>query len=182
MSRKNQAKHSISVANAKLGGARITKVQRTSVCKHFVNWCYENRYAFTSIAETSREMVLAYLQFLNAGDISIATQHNRLASIRRAMQALGKSPDEVGISSKALNLASRDRSGTKSPIPDDLLEIAISKAVQMNEHGFALALRLQRLLGYRGLESLMSVHELEKFAIEASVILKTDIAVTSGTK
>jgi len=182
MSRKNQAKHSIAVANAKLGGARITKMQRTSVCKHFVNWCYEHRYVITSITETSKEMVFAYLQFLKAEGISIATQHNRLASIRRAMQALGKSPDEIGISAKELNLESRDRRGTKEPIPDDLLEVAIIKALQMNEIGFAIALRLQRLLGYRGLESLMSVQELEKFAIEASVIVKTDIAVTSGTK
>jgi site-specific recombinase XerD len=182
MSRKNQAKHSIAVANAKLGGARITKMQRTSVCKHFVNWCYENRYVITSIAEVSGEMVLAYLQYLKAEGISIATQHNRLASIRRAMRALGKSPDEVGISAKALNLESRDRRGTKEPISNELLAEAVNKAIELNEHGFAIALRLQRLLGYRGLESLMSVQQLEKFAIEASVIVKTDVAVISGTK
>ena len=182
MSRKNQAKHSISVANNKLGGARITKMQRTRVCKHFVDWCFERQYIFNSITEVSREMVFEYLQFLKVEGISVATTHNRLSSIRRAMRALGKSPDEIGISAKSLNLEARNRAGTKEPISDEQLQTAVNRAIEIGEHGFAILLRLQRLLGYRGLESLMSISELEKFALEASVITQTNIAITSGTK
>ena len=182
MSRKNQAKHSISIANARLGGAKITKMQRTNVCKHFVDWCYEQHYVFNSIAEVTREMVLAYLDFLKVQGISVATRHNRLASIRRAMRALGKSPDDVGISSKSLGLEARNRTGTKEPMPDAYLLAAVVKAMDMRELGFAIALNLQRQLGYRGLESLMSVSELEKYALEANLIVQKNVAVTSGTK
>jgi integrase len=182
MSRKNQAKHSVVKANSKLGGAIITKVQRTHVCEQFVEWCFSHQYIFNSITDVSKVMVSDYMEQLKSDGISIATRHNRLASIRRAMQALGKNPDKVGIIAKELNLEPRDRRGTKEPLPDDLLLEMVKKAENLGEHGFAIALKLQRLLGHRGLESLMSISALEKFALEASVIIQTKVAVISGTK
>ena len=182
MSRKSQAKHSVVKANSKLGGAIITKVQRAHVCEQFVEWCFSHQYIFNSITDVSKVMVLDYMEHLKSDGISIATRHNRLASIRRAMQALGKNPDEVGITTIELNLEPRARRGTKEPLPDDLFFEMVKKAEDLGEHGFAIALKLQRLLGYRGLESLMAISELEKFAIEASVIIQTKVAVISGTK
>ncbi len=182
MSRKNIAKHSVILANAKLGGARITKLQRKRICLDFLEWCFANGCPFNTFAGVTKEMVDAYIQYLRDNGISVATLHNRVASIRRAISALGKNPDDLGITAKAIGLESRNRTGTKEPITDAHLQTAINKALEIGEHGFAIALKLQRLLGYRGLESLMSVNELEKYALEASVITQADIAVTSGTK
>ena len=112
----------------------------------------------------------------------MATMHNRVASIRRSISALGKNPEKSGITAKGVGLEPRNRTGTKEPISDAQLQAAVNKAIELGENGFAIALRLQRLLGYRGLESLMAIIELEKFALEASVISQTDIAITSGTK
>ncbi|MDO8769308.1 MAG: integrase domain-containing protein [Burkholderiaceae bacterium] len=182
MSRKVQAKHSISVANQKLGGARITKVQRKQICKQFVNWCFDRKHLFNSIGEASLEMVRDYMQYLKGEGISIATQHNRLASIRRAMNALGRDPDKLGITAKSVGLEPRNRSGTKEPVQDDFLEVAIAKAIEINEPGFAIALRLQRLLGLRGLESLMSIPDLEKYALQAGELLSESVGITKGTK
>lgn len=182
MSRKVQAIHSITVANSKLGGAKISKVQRKRTCKDFINWCFKKQYVFNSIAEVNVEIVRVYIEFLKDTEITISTQHNRLASIRVAMRALGRDPDILGITAKFVGLEPRSRLGTKLPIPDDLLEISIAKAVAMNELGFALALRLQRLLGLRGLESLMSISALEKSALEASEIVSNGIRIIKGTK
>lgn len=182
MSRKNIAKHSVILSNAKLGGARITKLQRKRICLDFLEWCFANGYPFNTFASVTKEMVDAYIKYLRDSGISVATLHNRLASIRRSVSALGQSPDDVGISAQSLGLESRNRAGTKEPITDALLEIAINKAIDLGEHGFAIALKLQRLLGYRGLESLMSIPELEAFALEANVIVTNNISVTSGTK
>lgn len=182
MSRKNIAKHTVILANTKLGGARITKLQRKRICLDFLEWCFANGYAFNSFSSVNKEMVEAYINYLRDSGISVATLHNRLACIRRSMKALGKDPEVIGISAKAIGLESRDRRGTKEPISDAQLQAAINKAIDLGEHGFAIALKLQRILGYRGLESLMSVSELEKYALEANLIVQTEVPITSGTK
>ena len=182
MSRKVQAKHSIIVANAKTGGAFITKVQRKRICKSMVEWCFSRQYLINSMTEVTADMAREYMAELKAEGISTATQHNRLASIRVAMTALGSDPDELGITANSVGLAPRNRTGTKVPIPNELLEIAILKAIEEGELGFALCLRLQRLLGLRGLESVMSISALEKFALEASEFAKSEIHISKGTK
>ena len=183
MSRRSRANHSIVVANNDLGGARTTKVQRKKICKSFIEWCFANGYPFNSIADATLLMVQAYIKSLKEAGISVATMHNRVASIRRAMKALGNDPDVIGITANSVGLEPRDRRGTKEPIPDALLEIAIAKALELDEPGFAIALRLQRLLGHRGLESLMSIGDLEKYAIEARCqLVDTRISITKGTK
>ena len=182
MSRKNIAKHSLVLANSKLGGARITKIQRKRICMNFLQWCFSNDLPFNSFAAVTKEMVVAYIDYLRDNGIRVSTLHNRLASIRRSMSALGKNPDDAGISAKTVGLESRNRTGTKEPISDALLEAAINKATDLGEHGFAIVLRLQRLLGYRGLESLMSISELEAYALEANLIVQANIPITNGTK
>ncbi|MEY4584391.1 MAG: hypothetical protein RJB10_888 [Pseudomonadota bacterium] len=182
MSRKVQAKHSIVVANAKTGGAFITKVQRKRICKSMVEWCFSRQYLINSMTDVTVDMVREYMTELKAKGISTATLHNRLASIRVAMTALGSDPDALGITANSVGLAPRSRTGTKVPIPNELLEIAIAKAIEEGEPGFALCLRLQRLLGLRGLESVMSISALEKFALEASEFAKSEIHITKGTK
>lgn len=182
MSRRSRANHSVVVANNQLGGAHATKMQRKIICKDFIAWCFTNGYPINALSEATLLMIQAYIKSLKEAGISVATMHNRLASIRRAMRALGEDPDVAGITAKTVGLESRDRSGVKEPIPDTLLEIAIAKALELNEPGFAIALRLQRLLGHRGLESLMSVSELEKYAIEASQLVSANMGITKGTK
>lgn len=182
MSRRSIANHSVAIANNHLGGARATKTQRKITCKNFIAWCFANGFPLNSISEATLLVVQTYFKSLKETDISIATMHNRLASIRRAMKALGSDPDVAGITAKTVGLESRDRRGTKEPIPDDLLEIAIAKALELKEPGFAITCRLQRLLGHRGLEALMSISDLEKYAIEASQLVNSDLGITKGTK
>ncbi len=182
MSRKTIAKHSVILANSKLGGARITKLQRKRICVDLLEWCFANGYPFNTFAGVTKEMVDAYILSLRDSGISVATLHNRVASIRRAISALGKNPDDLGITAKAIGLESRNRTGTKEPIADAHLQTAINTALEMGEHGFAIVLKLQRLLGYRGLESLMAIAELENHALDANKIASGNIAITSGTK
>jgi Integrase/Phage integrase, N-terminal len=182
MSRRVQAKHSVIVANNKLGGAKTTKMQRKVICKQFIDWCFEHHHPLNSIKDTTSALVGGYIQHLQHHGVSNGTLHNRLASIRRAMTALGGKPDAVNITAKALGLPARDRTGTKVPIADDVLDVAIAKAMTLGEEGFALMLRLERLLGLRGLESLMSVQDLERYAIEASELMGEEISITRGTK
>lgn len=180
MSRKVQAKHSVHVANSKLGGARSTKAQRKLIGDNFIDWCFGNNYVFNSIVDVTLEMLQAYFKSLQAEGVSTATQHNRLSAIRRAMKALRCDPNLRGITAKAVGIPPRSRSGTKMPMPDELFESILAKAAELNEPGFVIALRLQRLVGHRGLESMMCVLDLEKYALESVDFLK--VPVIRGTK
>lgn len=182
MSRKSQAKHSIFVANSKTGGARITKTQSKLIGDKFVDWCFKNNYLFNSITNATQEMLSAYMQYLQAQGISVATQHNRLSSIRRAMKSLNCDPNAKGITAKKLGLSPRSRIGTKMPIPNNIFEEVIKKASELDEPGFVIALRLQRLLGLRGLESLMVVATLEGFALDANHVVNGVVPIKDGTK
>ena len=182
MSRRTQAINSIHAASKKQGGARITKVQSKRTCIHFVNWCFKNNHIINSISDVNVETVQSYFKHLQEIQLSVATQQNRLSAIRRSIQALGKDPNVTGITAKNIGIESRNRAGTKEPITDALLLNAIFKAETLGEQGLAIVLKLQRLLGYRGLESLMSLPALENFAIEAKTIASTNIGVRDGTK
>ena len=78
MSRKTIAKHSVILANSKLGGARITKLQRKRICVDLLEWCFANGYPFNTFAGVTKEMVDAYILSLRDSGISVASLHNRV--------------------------------------------------------------------------------------------------------
>jgi Integrase len=192
MSRRTEANHSVVVATSKIGGARDTKAQRKCICENFIEWCFKHGYLFNSMKEVTLEMLQDYFKALQQDNISIATQHNRLSAILKTIKML--QPKTVismnaaitnlakTINAKAVGLAPRNRSGTKLPIPNELFQTVLARAESLAEPepGFVIALKLQRLLGHRGLESLMSVADLEKYALEAVEVL--NVPINRGTK
>lgn len=182
MSRRSQAKHSVTVATSKIGGARDSKTQRERICKQFINWCFQRGYLFNSLSEVTLEMLQAYFKSLQDEGITVATQHNRLSAICKSMKTLRREKQLQGITSKTVGLEPRNRAGTKVPIPDDFFRTVLARAESLAElaPGFVIALKLQRLLGHRGMESLMSVKDLEKYALE--VVDFINVPVVSGTK
>ena len=182
MSRKSEARHSVVVANDKLGGAYATLTQRKAHCRNFVNWAFANGHIFNSLRDVTFESVKAFIKSRLEDGVSISTLHNRLSSIRRSMSALGADPAERNITSAALGLGSRDRRGTKEPVPDDVFLAALDKAQAAGHPGFVIMLKIERLLGHRGLEALMSIRDLEQCALEASEATKLWVPVSNGTK
>lgn len=183
MSRQSRAKHSVVVANNYLGGAIQTRVQRKRAVQNFVSWCYKNNHLIDSVKDATLEMVKSYIEVEQAGGLSNATLHNRLASIRRSMQALGANLEKLGITAANVGLLSRDRRGTGEPIPEAEFDAVIHQATDAGETGLVLLLKIQRLLGERGMESLSSIRDLEAFGLEAQALMESgSVAVTRGTK
>jgi Integrase len=188
MSRKSQAKHSVTVATSKIGGARDTKTQRERICKQFINWCFQRGYLFNSLSEVTLEMLQAYFKSLQDEGITVATQHNRLSAILKSMKTLRREKQLQDITTKTVGLEPRNRAGTKVPIPDDFFQTVLQRAecLAEPEPGFVVALKLQRLLGHRGLESLMSVKDLESYAVQAVEALEElevkKVPIHRGTK
>lgn len=182
MSRRTEAERSVWVANQRTGGARVTKVQRKRTVMNFVDWSFNEGILFNSIREAPAETVRAFMQHLEEEGLSNATRHNQLASIRRSMTALGANPNSLGITATLMGLPPRNRSGTKVPISDNDYEEALAKAGKLDEPGLAIVLKLERLLGHRGLEGVMSIPDMEKFALEAKNLASGSVSVTKGTK
>ena len=202
MSRRSQANHSVIVATSKIGGARDTKDQREKICKNFIDWCFKRGYLFNSMKEITLEMLQGYFKALQHEGIKVATQHNRLSAILKAIKMLQPktaASNKVNIyctnkngnnatptiSAKSVGLAPRGRSGTKLPIPDEFFQTVLDRAANLKEPepGFVIALKLQRLLGHRGLESLMSVRDLENYAVQAVETLEAQkVPVHRGSK
>ena len=198
MSRKSLARRSIWVANNALGGSKATRAFRNSEMTRVINFCFLNGHPINSLADLTATIVIKYLKMPDQFDKSpmpkagakssnsIATIHNKLSCIRRCMAALGVNPDERGITAEGIGLEQRSRKGTKLPIPDNIFFTAIAKASDLGEHGMILALKLERFLGLRGQEALMSIQVLKQYHRESLAYISSSITpefrLMNGTK
>lgn len=92
----------------------------------------------------------------------------------------------LGVEKNAdIGLDSRSRIGKKEPITDEAFEAAIARATALGELGFVHCIRLERLLGLRGLEAIMSTAALTAYAKEAIQMAGSslvEVAIFDGTK
>lgn len=186
MSHKRIIYHSVSVANNNKGGSRATKEARTAAGRAFVGFCLGSKFPISDIGKIEAPWLAAWVVHLKKMNLSTATINNKVASLRALAKAGGQNLQETGlINSTALGLEIRSRKGTKEPITDDAFVHAVQKALSLGEVGFAHAIRLERYLGLRGLESLMSTHALASFAKQAHFLMDPTLAeihLRDGTK
>ena len=201
MSSRSQAIRSIHAANNHLGGANLSRKQRNSACRRFVEWCYNNGHPIPSMKDATFRQVQGY--FLELGlqpdplqdrsdfeelffaekerkPLSIATFHNILGAIRRSMKVLKGNPDKAGITADALGLTQKSRHGKKLPVTDEVFLRAIDEANAASDVGFALCLKVERYFGHRGLEAIMSPNELKKYALDVAENIRLSATLISG--
>lgn len=186
MSVKRVAIHTVSVANSNKGGSRATRKSRTASGCEFVSFCVQSGYAVNDIGKINAVWLGAWIAHLKSRHLSTATINNKVASVRALAAARGQDMKKTGLKdSAALGLDKRCRRGTKEPINDDKFSDVIQKAMALGEIGFAHMIRLERLLGLRGLEALMSTHALQTYAKQAQAVLGQrydEIHISDGTK
>lgn len=203
MSMKSEAKRSIHMANNAAGGAIATRKQRRSHCRAFIDYCFSNGMPLLSIkeatfvqvkryltdrglpgdaAQSSKDFAAGFTKARGKKPVTVATLHNILSSIRRAMKTAKADPDALGITAEALGLASKSRIGCKLPITNELFDNAIAAAHAAGETGLVIALKIERYFGHRGQEAIMSPAELQKYALETDHIIKAELTVRDGTK
>ena len=186
MSIKRAAIHSLVVANNSLGGANKTKSARFKHGLQLIEFVFMTGRPISDIRYATAEHLKAWIEFLKLSGIKLATLNNKVASVRALIGARGVDLVKAGIAdSKALGLEKRIRAGNKIPITDQAFQVAIDKAMELNELGFVHVIKLERYLGLRGLESLMSTHQLKKFARDAWTMHEhslQEIHIVDGTK
>lgn len=186
MSMKRTALHSIVQANTFLGGANKTKSTRLKVGKDFVKFSSDSGRPLSDLRHATFNQVKAYVDHYQKLGVKTATLNNKVASLRALLAARGVDLIQTGIAdSKALGLKSRNRDGTKLPVTDEVFEAAVQSALEINEVGLVHVLKLERYLGVRGLEAIMSTHQLKIYARDALKIQDEcwkKVQIKDGTK
>jgi Integrase len=186
MSIKSTAYHSISIANNQLGGAYSSKSARTRHGRAFLNFCHQRGTSLVDIKHTTVVLLKDWVTSLKELNLNPGTISNHVASVRSLCEQRGADLDSRGLTNTAgLGVEVRSRKGKKLPITDDVFDEAVAQAISADEIGFALALKLERYLGLRGTEALMSTAALKTYARQAHLLLQnvlSPIHVVDGTK
>lgn len=191
MSIRRKALHSIVQANNFLGGSIAIKIARTRHGRQLVEFCFARGTPIGCISEVPAELLKDFIRHLEnppegQKKNSTATVQNKISAVRRLMSARGANLEKLGAdSSKALGIGQRCRKGTKEPIPDEKFFQVLQEALTIGEVGMFHSLRIERYLGLRGLEAVMSTAALVKYAREARAMVDgtfTAIQIFDGTK
>ena len=185
MSIRRVAYHSVAIANNILGGAKATKSARTRHAREFIDFCLKQGTPISDLRAATKKSLLGFAEHMQKRN-SLATVQNKLASIRALMAARDVDLRQLGIdSNSSLGVGQRSRKGVKEPIPDEILDKCLEELLKQGETGMYHALRLERFLGLRGLEAVMSTSALMKFAKEARDMADgsiSEIDIFDGTK
>ena len=185
MSVRRVAYHSIATANNILGGAKATKSARTRHAREFIDFCLQQGTPISDLRAATKESLLGFAEHLQKKN-SLATVQNKLASIRALMAARNVDLRQLGIeSNSSLGVGQRSRKGTKEPISDEKFEKSLEASLKQGKTGMFHALRLERYLGLRGLEAVMSTNALKRFAEEARSMVDgtfREVDIFDGTK
>lgn len=185
MSVRRLAYHSIATANNILGGAKATKSARTRHAREYIDFCLERGTPISDLRVATKESLLGFAEYLQKRN-SLATTQNKLASIRALMSARNVDLRQLGIeSNSSLGVGQRSRKGTKEPISDEEFEKSLEASLKQGKTGMFHALRLERYLGLRGLEAVMSTNALKRFAEEARSMVDgtfREVDIFDGTK
>ncbi len=162
-------------------GSHLTRETREKHLSKFAEQCWKAGYQVNSVEQIKDKHVRGYVEARLADGASKRTVQNELANIRKALRGAGRGQyaDGAEISNKALGISGASRIGTKTAMPDaDLAQF--KDAAARLEPGVAACLALQRELGLREKEAIMSVASLKAWARQIAV--SGAVNVLHGTK
>jgi len=140
-------------------GSHLTRETREQHLSRFAEQCWKAGYQVNTVAQIKDKHIRGYVEARLADGASKRTVQNELANIRKALRGAGRGQyaDGAEISNKALGISGASRIGTKTVMRD-----------------------VQRELGLRKKEALMSVASLKAWARQIAV--SGAVIVLHGTK
>jgi len=162
-------------------GSHLTRETREQHLSRFAEQCWKAGYQVNTVAQIKDKHIRGYVEARLADGASKRTVQNELANIRKALRGAGRGQyaDGAEISNKALGISGASRIGTKTVMRDADLAQFKAAAAKL-EPGVAACLALQRELGLRKKEALMSVASLKAWARQIAV--SGAVIVLHGTK
>lgn len=163
------------------GGAHLTRENREKHLTRFAEWCWKSGYQLHQVSQIGGKHIGRYVESRLADGASKRTVQNELANLRKALRGAGREryANSDAISNAALGISGASRIGTKTAMPDaDLAKF--QDAASRLEPGVAVCLALQRELGLREKEAVMSVASLKTW--ERQLAVSGAVNVLHGTK
>ena len=191
MSVKRRVIHIAHTINKSIAGARSTAVARQRHMREFIDYCFSNRLDLKDPKTVTSQVLTCYSNYLatpapgGKGNTK-GTIQNKLASVRVFLKGQGVDLQKANLKfNSAAGVGERSRSGTKQSVTDQIFEASLARAIELGEVGFAHCIRIERFLGLRGQEALMSSNALLRYAKEAQGMLLAgprEIRISNGTK
>jgi hypothetical protein len=178
MGRRADFMHDVRLASARLGGSKSSISQRRRSGELLADFLSLQGGLPTKLSSVRADCLPSLAEYLQARYTHTGTLQNKIGAIRQLLRAA--QVDVSGYASnKAIGLLPKSRKPGKLPYPDDQLAALYLRALALDK-GFMLCLQVERLLGPRGLEALMSPKTLVNWILQASQ--SSQVKITSGTK
>lgn len=182
MSRKTSFVSETQKAGRASGGSKKTLHDRDVMLTAFCIWLWTAGYQLPSIMSLRVRHIAEYISTRIADGVCLRSAQNIASAIRCALRGAERTvfANSAEISNKALGISGGSRLGTKRPISDDEYRDVKQNAL-VRDQGLAAVLDLERQIGLRGRESVMSAPSLMdwlKFISSGT----TKIRIVHGTK
>jgi hypothetical protein len=165
----------------RMGGATLTRDARENTLSHVSDTLKEIGVQVAKLDDLKTRHIERYIEIQQERGISDRTLQNRMAHIRTSLRDIGRVELANGerLSSKALGIDGANRDGTHRALSAEAYT-AVLEAAKARDAGFGACVAMQRELGLRAREAVMSVKNLEswKQALERGHAIR----VFHGTK
>lgn len=182
MSKKSDLVAEMRKAGRLAGGSKKTVHDRDVMITAFCVWLWAAGYQLSSVAGLRVRHIAEFISARIADGICLRSAQNIACAIRCALRGAGRTAfaNSPEISNKALKINGGSRLGTKRPISESEYQDAYRRTL-IRDQGLAAVLGLERQIGLRGREAVMSAPSLcdwLKFIAAGA----TKIRVIHGTK
>ena len=178
MSRRSDFMHDVRMASARLGGSKSSISQRRRAGELLADFLSREGNLPSKLASVNPACLPIFAVYLQEIYAHPGTLQNKMGGIRQLLTTAQVDVSAYS-SNKSVGLLPRSRLPGKLPYPDNQLEGLYLRAKAL-DNGFMLCLKLERLLGPRGLEALMSPKTLVNWTNLASQ--SNEVTFTAGTK
>lgn len=164
------------------GGSTKTREHRERVARDYSSFCRERNIQTKDISKIKVKHIQQYAEYIKER-LSVRSAQNQMSALRNILRSAGrgKFADHRDISNEALRIKGGSRMGTKTALSLENYQAGIEKLEARGSHGEAAILRLQRELGLRATEAIMSVQSIKHWEKELKAGAEK-ITVIHGTK
>lgn len=178
MSKKTRLKAEMREASARARGSHLTQQARRYFIGMFVTSLFRLGFPLQRISQIGVRAVVAFVA--SRASRSIRTKQNDMTHLRTILRHAGREQfaRDRTISNKALGISGGSRRGAKKAIPDTAIKGLLAR---ITDAGLRAILLLERELGLRAKEAILSVRSLKSWHA-ALLAGKSEVHVIFGTK
>ncbi|MGH8226238.1 MAG: integrase domain-containing protein, partial [Gammaproteobacteria bacterium] len=169
----------LKAAGHQAGGSFKTKANREAAVGRFCSYLQANNLQVSSIAKMKTSHLERYAKDMLLRDLAARTVQSELSALRSTLTAAGREKLGRNVSNNALGIARASRAGTRTAMGAAKFA-EVRRYVGRRDGGVAACIELQRALGLRAKEAIMSQDSLGTWA--TAIARGNPCKIIRGTK